>query len=380
MRSNHHLVCDYGKAALIFLLVPIFLVRNVPVDAWQPSSLTAAGPARSTSPSSVLVLRAAAKGFGAAPSNKATKKPNKKQILKQLEKTYGGTTPQDIARATQLKIDASLQSQPPHIQMAIQIYQRLQRWNHQLDGMTVLQQTKIPVEDMEGAKRAQAELERLMQEHEFTQRDLHNLLQKATWDASADAKAARSITGEMPADIQKRVQAGCDVAVQRAQETAGDVDKVQVLDVGCGFGVLVPFLRKAGLQDDQIHGIDLSPEMIRNAQQWYPQCHLEAADFYSYEPSNHNINKFDALIFCSSLHDLPDMMSATLPKARNLLRPDGGTLVILHPQGASHVQNQVRSNPTMVPRGLPTTEELQSLAGFRLIQEPASPQSTGRII
>lgn len=339
------------------------ITKNARVSGFQTTSTT---PRRRHRP---WLLAAAAKGFGAAPNKKPGN--NKKQILKQLEKTYGGTTPQDIARGTQRRIDAVLSSQPPHMQLAIQIYQQLQQWNYRLSQMTVLQQTKIPVEEMEGAKRALAELERLKTEHDFTERDLHNLLQQATWDASADAKAARSITGEMPADIQKRVQAACDIAVQRAkQQQQQNGEAIHVLDVGCGYGVLVPFLKKAGLQDDQIHGIDLSPEMIRNAKELHPSCHFDAHDFYSYQP-NHT---FDALLFCSSLHDMPDMMTATLPKARDLLR-ENGVLVIVHPQGASHVQNQVQSNPTMVLRGLPTTQELQALPGFQLIQAPAASKS-----
>jgi 2-polyprenyl-3-methyl-5-hydroxy-6-metoxy-1,4-benzoquinol methylase len=322
--------------------------------------------AASSSPSS----SSSKKGFGAAP--KKTKIPSKKQVLKQLEKTYGGTTPQDIARGTQKRIEATMKSQPPHMQMALQIYQQLQQWNYKLNGMDLLQRGRIPQQDMEGGKRAQAELERLMNDHDFDERDVHNLLQQATWDASADAKAARSITGDMPKDLERRVQAGCAIVA----DAIGDSGKV--LDVGCGFGVLVPYLKKAGVSESQIVGIDLSPEMIRNAQSFHPACTFEAADFFRYS-NNANTNNsnspalLDAVMFCSALHDLPDMSQA-LAKAHELLNV-GGTLVILHAQGASHVQNQVRSNPVLVRRGLPTTEELKAVPGMRLLQEPAPARS-----
>jgi 2-polyprenyl-3-methyl-5-hydroxy-6-metoxy-1,4-benzoquinol methylase len=39
----------------------------------------------------------------------------------------------------------------------------------------------------------------------------------------------------------------------------------------CGFGVLVPSLTKAGVDQKQIYGVDLSPEMIRNAQEFLTQ-------------------------------------------------------------------------------------------------------------
>ncbi len=308
-----------------------------------------------------------AKGFGASSSKTSKQPPSEKQILKQLKQKYGGTSPQDIAKGTQRRIDSALQKQPPHIQLALQIYQQLQPWNYQLSTMSLLDQAKIPLEQMEGAQRAQAELDRLMKEHDFTTRDLHNIIQQATWDASADAKAARSITGEMPSDIQNRVQKACDIAVQRALTI--DTKTPKVLDVGCGFGVLVPFLKRSGLSDDQIHGIDLSSEMIRNAQQWYPNCHWKAGDFYSLPMDG----KYQSIIFCSSLHDMPDVMDA-IRKAGDSLCP-GGTLVIVHPQGASHVLNQVRNNPTMVPRGLPTTTELEALSGWKVVQSPAGPKS-----
>lgn len=308
----------------------------------------------------------AAKGFG-APAKTGDKKPNKKKLLKQLEKTYGGTSPEEIARGTQRKIDARLTEEVPPTRLAIQLYQNLQQWNLRIGGMTLLQQANIPVEEMEQANRAQKELARILDEQGLTTRYLHNLLQQATWDASADAKAVRSITGEMPKNIQKRVQDGCDAIAAAMNGKDGEM-----LDVGCGFGVLVPFLRKAGLDDSQIQGIDLSPEMIRNAKLFYPECAFESVDLFSFEGKQEA--GYDAIMFCSALHDIPDMMDGTFPKARELLK-DGGKMVILHAQGASHVANQVRNNPAMVPRGLPSAKELEDLAGWTVVRSPAGAKS-----
>jgi 2-polyprenyl-3-methyl-5-hydroxy-6-metoxy-1,4-benzoquinol methylase len=306
-----------------------------------------------------------AKGFDAAP--KKTKKPNKKQVLKQLEKTYGGTSPQDIARGTQQRMDQQLKLLPEHLQTALQIYQKLQPWKHRLQSMTLLQQSQLLPSDLEGAQRATSELEQLLQQHDLTESDLHNVLQQLTWDASADAKAARSLTGTMPPSIQRRVERACQVVAESVVEK----ENGKCLDVGCGFGVYVPFLLKAGLSANQIKGIDLSPEMIRNAELWHPEVSFEAADFFQYQPKE----LYNAILFCSALHDLPDMMGA-LEKASSLLAPNG-TIVIVHPQGASHVAGQVRSNPVLVRRGLPTTEELLLLLPGRmeLLVEPAAAKS-----
>jgi SAM-dependent methyltransferase len=329
-----------------------------------------------------------------------------------LEKTYGGTTPMEIAKGTEKLIEKALQLQPPHVQLAIQLYRQKRGIMLKMSFSDV---GGYNGGDGDGAReQIQAQLDSLLQEHNLTERDLHNILQQATWDASAYAKAARALTQEMPIDIQRKVQKGCDLLMEHASkavvlvdyssssdDTANNTNEdtgsdmtcpTTILDVGCGFGVLVPFLKKAGLKaglkSSQIHGIDLSPEMIRHAKDTmsYYQNENDAAgcdarglsfspvlftagDFFSFRPPSHRY--YHGLIFCSSLHDMPNMMYDTLPKARELLTPTGGVLVIVHPQGASHVLQQVKSNPTMVPRGLPTKSELQTLEGWELIHPPA---------
>lgn len=85
------------------------------------------------------------------------------------------------------------------------------------------------------------------------------------------------------------------------------------------------------------------------------------------------------MVFCSALHDLPDMDGA-IARASSLLR-SGGKLVVVHAQGAQHVLGQNRANPVMVKRGLPTTKEwgemLEERAdwGLDLEHEPADPRS-----
>lgn len=309
----------------------------------------------------------AKKGFdssGAGFGVKKAKVPSKKSALKTLENTYGGTSTQDIARGTQQRIESAIKSLPPHLQMATQIYQQLRRWDAQLENLSILQQANLSPQEMEGAKRAQEELERLYREHNFSENDLHNIFQKITWDASADAKAARAITGDMPKEIQARVERGCRIVAEAASSG-------RCLDVGCGFGVLVPFLEKTGLRQSQIHGVDLSTEMIRNARERFPKVSFSAVDFLNeYEDDD----GFDAIIFCSSLHDMPDQ-AAALKKAVTLLRKNG-KLVVLHPQGASHVLGQMRSNPIMVKRGLPNVEELRSMdLGVEILVEPVGANS-----
>ena len=257
---------------------------------------------RVAKPTGAAAAAAAAKGFGDAkkhtkqkkksqpPSSAGSSRPppllsSPQKVLKTLEMMYGGTSPTEIAKGTERMIERSLQSQPPHVQLAIQLYRKLQtlRGPNQTDQPNT---TLTPGEEhLDGTQPIQMELNQLLQEHNLTERDLHNLLQKATWDASAYAKAARALTGEMPIDTQRKVQRGCDLLFEYASQAASasmlqgnnedesaepqseEKNSLTVLDVGCGFGVLVPFLKKAGFTSSQIHGLDLSPEMIHHAQE-----------------------------------------------------------------------------------------------------------------
>ncbi|KAL3930094.1 MAG: hypothetical protein SGBAC_011914, partial [Bacillariaceae sp.] len=301
------------------------------------------------------------KGFGAKKSSKP-KRLNKASVVNQLKKKYGGTSPEDVAKGTQRIIDKRLQNLPSHLQEAVDIYEYIQKWNYQIDMMSGSPSSRIPEEQLDEVKRAQEELDELLKTHSLTTTDVHNVLQTATWDASADAKVARSITGNMPADIQRKVQKGCDI-VAAAVGADGCL-----LDVGCGFGLMAPFLKKAGVAASQIYGIDLSTEMIRNAEVLYPTSSWTTGNFLTYQPGT----GFDAILFCSALHDFPDAEKA-LTKAASLLNAEG-IIVVMHAQGASQVLNQARSNPVLVQR-LPTAVELESLPGVKLIAEPGASNS-----
>lgn len=145
---------------------------------------------------------AAAGGFG---KKKEAKPISKKALLKRIEKKYGGSSPQDIARGTERYIGKQMNKLPDHMQVAAQLYKQLRQWDAQLDAMSLLEQTKIPQADVDGANRARQELDRLCNENSFTLEELHNVFQRVTWDASADAKAAKSIVGKMPPDIEARI-------------------------------------------------------------------------------------------------------------------------------------------------------------------------------
>ncbi|GKZ00402.1 hypothetical protein MPSEU_000993200 [Mayamaea pseudoterrestris] len=323
-------------------------------------------------PTNDLSTRLNAKGFaGAKPSgfgsrdSQKSKPPSKQAILKKLQKTYGGTSSQEIAQSTQRRIEHTIQSLPPHMNMAVQLYKQIKQWDAQMARLSLLQQASMNEQELQVSHRAKAMLAELLAEHSITEDDIHNALQRATWDASADAKAARSIIGSMPSDIAQRVDRACAVL---AESIVGS-DNAKCLDVGCGYGALVPHLTKANMKPAQICGVDLSEEMIRNAQELYPNVEFHAADFvHEYASSA----KYDGIIFCAALHDFPDPLAA-LGKAASLLRTNG-TLVVVHPQGGIHVAKQAEANPVLVKRKLPDEHELANYGesvGLELVVAPA---------
>lgn len=339
---------------------------------------------RHTRPPSHFVL--ASKGFGSpsSSSNSNNKKPpSPKQIEKQLKQLYGGTTPESIAQGTQALIEKRISAQSPAIQQAIQVYRQLQPYKVRLSQVDV-DDDALPPDQMAEVQRLQEELDTLLSQEDdpkwTTDLDVQRFLQQATWDASAPAKAARARLGEMNVDMKRKVQKGCD-ALWANLSSDKKATTTTILDVGCGYGVLVPFLKQAGFaatsskqQQPQIHGVDLSPVMIQQAQDMYPEIIWEVADFLEYTPTQRTTT-FGGLIMCASLHDLPNQ-EAALAKAHSLLEPQG-VLVVMHPQGAGHVATQMRVNPALVSQGLPTAHQWKNdmSSSWEVLQAPAMAKS-----
>jgi demethylmenaquinone methyltransferase/2-methoxy-6-polyprenyl-1,4-benzoquinol methylase len=305
------------------------------------------------------------KGF--EPKNKGSTSIKKKlQIKQRILEDYGG----DVAKGTEQRVQSFMSALPPEVKEIVDLYKKVRLWDASMSSLSIMQQANIPQRDIEGAKRARAQLETLLQEQALTENDIHNIFQKITWDASADAKAMNAKLGKMPEIIEERVNRACRIIAESVRKKSRKDGRC--LDVGCGHGTLVPNLLRAGIFPNQITGVDLSPEMIRNAKAMHRGVNFIDTDFLRFDPDQ----KFDAIIFCSALHDLPDV-EQSLVKATSLLQP-GGKLVLLHAQGAQNVDSQHRANPVLVKRLLPDRDELRVFAdkmNLILELEPAEPGS-----
>ena len=73
--------------------------------------------------------------------------------------------------------------------------------------------------------------------------------------------------------------------------------KQSILDVGCGFGDIIPYItEKADIFD--YTGIDIVPEFIREAKKIYPKHKFIVSDYFK-QPLK---EKFDIIICCGTLN------------------------------------------------------------------------------
>lgn len=356
-------------------------------------------------------------GFGsAAPQNSKKKKKGKnkkkggsggvetaaqaqQRWANKLKKVYGGTSSEAIAAGTEKRIASMKEtSLDAPLRIALELRDTVHSFERRIAGMDAEDvRQRFSPEELERAIANRNAFDEHMAANGLVPEDLQVAMQRLTWDASADAKACRSVTGTMPTTFKNRVTKASEMAYEAVSSNnskEGNEDGL-VLDVGCGYGVLVPFLKKAGFKAHQIHGVDLSSEMIGHAETFYPDVaqngKFEALDFLAEADTtttNSNNHKYRSVVFCSALHDMPDLKAALLKTRNELLDTEhaGSRLVIVHAQGASHVLNQNKQNPLLVNRGLPTTAELTEwLCGeadpedggrtMKLAHEPAEPKS-----
>lgn len=349
--------------AVTWICIPLYeSIRLVSSFTWTSLGVKCASPSTQTlthhifkQPKQCQTVIFAGGGFGTKKSTGPSKmkKMNHNQAKKatqQLTEKYGG----DIKAGTISRINAALSSLPPHLKEATSLYKQLLSFDALIAPMTKTDRERlIPSERWKISSRDRSRLEELMEKHSFTETDLHNIYQKITWDASADAKATNAdIAGnKMKGDLQNRITKACSIAVEAITKANAEDRTGKLLDVGCGHGSIIPSL--LGLPLDSYIGIDLSEEMIKNAIQRYGyeknklgRARMFVADdflthdFSVYVDPNPDTavaradsdGIFDAVIFCSSLHDLPDMESS-IGKAVTVLR-SGGVLVVVHAQGA----------------------------------------------
>jgi ubiquinone/menaquinone biosynthesis C-methylase UbiE len=134
-----------------------------------------------------------------------------------------------------------------------------------------------------------------------------------------------------------------------------------ILDVGCGTGVLVPFILPFLGEEGRYTALDVSDEMIARARNKYvdPRISFTAQDIYDFCPDG---TSFDTAIVFSAfphLHDKP----AALAAFHRLLKPKG-RLCIVHVESSEAINayhSERVSNEVLKNDYLPTLPEMRGM-------------------
>lgn len=131
--------------------------------------------------------------------------------------------------------------------------------------------------------------------------------------------------------------------------------RMDILDVACGTGILIPdYLKRRA---SSITGIDISPNMIAEAEKKFrqPEVTLICTPAETYEPEK----KFDAIMVYNALPHFRDPQ-ALIAHLSDLLKPDG-TLTVAHGLSRKRINEHHAGMNTSLSEDLMSIEELSEL-------------------
>lgn len=104
-------------------------------------------------------------------------------------------------------------------------------------------------------------------------------------------------------------------AAKRFKQLVGDfsLDGKTILDVGCGFGDLIPFISNHA-QTFTYTGVDLVDEFVQESRKRYPEHSFEVLDFFS----NPVTVRYDVVFCCGALNSAMDSVDIRKEKISRL--------------------------------------------------------------
>ncbi|KYO67006.1 class I SAM-dependent methyltransferase [Thermovenabulum gondwanense] len=115
-----------------------------------------------------------------------------------------------------------------------------------------------------------------------------------------------------------------------------------VLDVGCGTGVLVPYINEKIGKSGRIVGLDIAEKMIQRAREKFSEKDFPNVNFVVGDIMDYNFSdSFDFIICYSSFPHFPDKIQS-IKKMASLLKPKG-KLIICHSESREKINNLHRS-------------------------------------
>ena len=195
-----------------------------------------------------------------------------------------------------------------------------------------------------------------------TREDCHAAIVEITWDAIAAFLPVTHSPVPTPAAQKKLAaiaRAGCD----------GVNPSPATLDVGCGNGLLLPFLAACGAPPDKYRGVDLSGRMIQVAQRalerkvaadpTYAGATFDELNFKDLVAEGGD--RYDAIYFNAALQFLK--LDDALAAAAKLLAPGPASrLVLSHLNGAAFVRKEREESASTVISTMPSLAELEAAA------------------
>lgn len=193
---------------------------------------------------------------------------------------------------------------------------------------------------------------------DWTEDQVRTKLHEITWDSSASFRDKRHQTSAVSMNIEQHMLAVANWSLQTSTHT----NQLKLLDVGCGNGILLKYVNIQASKvcsqwtDKNFYGVDLSSEMIKFAKKNYPKAHFTQTNFFNYQASE----SFTSITFNECFHYFVNP-SDVIKKAISLLSKKG-IILISHPRGFHNVELQRASSQLLVPKLLPSAEEVLSLA------------------
>lgn len=135
-------------------------------------------------------------------------------------------------------------------------------------------------------------------------------------------------------------------------DNAGIVDGVNVLDIGCGTGVLFPYYLE---RNAVITAVDLSPQMVKVARNKFPQAKIICGDA---EEITFDDN-FDCVMIYNAFPHFPDpkVLIENLSKALKT----GGRFTIAHGMSKKELDEVHKKSAGNVSNTLPECDELAQM-------------------
>ena len=143
--------------------------------------------------------------------------------------------------------------------------------------------------------------------------------------------------------------------IQTILDNAGVCAGIDVLDVACGTGVLIPDYLNRSVHS--VTGIDISPEMIRIAEKKFPQesVNLICGDVESAQFDR----QFDCVMVYNAFPHFPDPQRL-IERLSGLLAP-GGTLTVAHGMSRRAIDGHHSGPASKVSVGLMSEDELAGI-------------------